>query len=243
MLGGPRRTTGRGIPRPRARRARGRTRNRFRHPAPPLTRPVASIALQHQFKFGDKVVHTGKPEWGSGVVSAAVGAVQDGKPCQRLTIRFDRAGIKTLSTAFATLRPAEEAPEISKALAETESDILGPSGKERVEEIMTGLPEPATDPFASLAARIKATLNLYRFSDQAGSLIDWAAAQCGLKDPLSRFNRHELEQFFRRFEVNRDAHLAKLAAEIRRKQPADLPALVRDAPPAAQKVLRRESAR
>jgi hypothetical protein len=201
------------------------------------------MPLQHEFKFGDKVVHTGKPEWGSGVVSAAVSAVQDGKPCQRLTIRFERAGIKTLSTAFATLRSADDQPEITRALAGAENDILGPSSKERVEEIMTGLPEPATDPFASLASRIRATLGLFRFSDQPGSLIDWAAAQSGLKDPLSRFNRHELEQFFRRFETNRDNNLAKLASEIRRKQPGELPVLVKDAPPAAQRVLRRENAR
>ncbi|MGP1310316.1 MAG: DUF3553 domain-containing protein [Phycisphaerales bacterium] len=199
--------------------------------------------MQHEYKFGDKVVHTGKPEWGSGVVSAAVAQVQDGKACQRLTIRFERAGIKTLSTAFATLKPADQAPEITRALAETENDILGPSSKERVEEIMSGLPEPATDPFASLASRFRATLNLYRFSDDAGSLVDWAAAQSGLKDPLSRFNRHELEQFFRRFQINRDNHLAKLASEIKRKQPGDLPVLTKEAPPGAQKVLRRESAR
>jgi len=201
------------------------------------------MPLQHEFKFGDKVLHTAKPEWGTGVVTAAVAATQDGKPCQRLTIRFDRAGIKTLSTAFATLRPAEDAPEIARALAESENDILGAAGEKRVEEIMTGLPEPATDPFASLPGRLKATLSLFRFSDQAGSLIDWAAAQSGLKDPLSRFNRHELEQFFRRFEVNRDSHLAKLASEIRRKHPNELPVLIKDAPPAAQRVLRRESAR
>jgi hypothetical protein len=205
--------------------------------------PNRAMPLQHEFKFGDKVQHTGKPEWGSGVVSAAVAAVQDGKPCQRLTVRFERAGIKTLSTAFATLRPAEETPEIARALAESENEILGASGDKRVEEIMTGLPDPATDPFASLAGRMKATLGLFRFSDQAGSLIDWAAAQSGLKDPLSKFNRHQLEEFFRRFEVNRDTHLAKLAAEMRRKEPRELPVLVKDAPPAAQRVLRRESAR
>lgn len=201
------------------------------------------MPLQHEYKFGDRVVHTGKPEWGSGVVSAAVAQVQDGKACQRLTIRFERAGVKTLSTAFATLRPADEAPEITRALAETENDMLGPSGEKRVEEIMTGLPEPATDPFASFASRFRATLGLFRFSDDPGSLIDWAAAQSGLKDPLSRFNRHELEQFFQRFRMNRDNHLAKLASDIRRKQPGDLPALTRDAPPAAQRVLRRENAR
>lgn len=208
--------------------------------------------MHQQFKFGDRVLHTGKPEWGSGVVTGAEAAMQDGKACQRLTIRFERAGIKTLSTAFATLKSADDAPEIDRVFAAGGSangsganadDPLAGYNDKRIEEIMSGLPEPATDPFASFASRLKATLGLYRFSDQAGSLIDWAAAQSGLKDPLSRFNRHQLEQYFKRFEIARDQHLAKLASEIRRKDPAVLAAGSKDAPPAAQRVLRRESAR
>jgi hypothetical protein len=50
------------------------------------------------------VVHAGKPEWGVGVVSSAQNVTQDGKPSQRLTIRFERAGLKTVSTAVASIR-------------------------------------------------------------------------------------------------------------------------------------------
>src|SRR5690606_31174171 len=137
--------------------------------------PPRAMPLQHECKFGDKVLHTAKPEWGTGGVTAAVAATQDGKPCQRLPIRFDRAGTKTLSTAFATLRPAEDAPEMAPSRAESKTAILGAAGEKPVEETVAGLPEPATEPFARLPARLKAALSLLRFSDQAGSLIDWAA--------------------------------------------------------------------
>ena len=36
------------------------------------------------------------------------------------------------------------------------------------------LPEAMTDPFASLGARLSATLDSYRFSTDPKSLIDWA---------------------------------------------------------------------
>lgn len=50
------------------------------------------------------------PEWGPGTVTRVQAAAHEGKPCQRLTIRFERAGLKTLSTAFAVLVPADERP-------------------------------------------------------------------------------------------------------------------------------------
>ena len=83
---------------------------------------------------------------------------------------------------------------------------------------MSRLPEAATDPFTSLEARLKATLTLYRFTDQGGSLLDWAAAQSALKDPLSEFSRHDLERLFQRFAFVRDEHLKKLVQEILREK-------------------------
>ena len=58
------------------------------------------------FKFGDRVRHPARPEWGEAVVTASQGVTHEGKPCQRLTLRFDRVGIKTLLTSAVALEPA-----------------------------------------------------------------------------------------------------------------------------------------
>ena len=195
------------------------------------------------FQFGDRVLHADKPEWGEGVVTEAVAGVQDGKPCQRVTVRFDRAGVKTLSTAYARLKPAEHAPVIHEALQNASADWLGDLGARQAQEVMTRLPESATDPFASLESRLKATLGLYRFSAVGGPLIDWAAAQSGLKDPLTKFNRHELEEYYKRFEMARDAHLKKLVGESQRADPSMLGRLTAAAPPLAKQALRRVTVR
>ncbi len=196
-------------------------------------------ASSEQYHFGDRLFHADRPEWGEGTVTAAVAGVQDGKACQRLTVRFERAGIKTLSTAHAQLRKADEQPVIAGALAKASTDWLSDLGAKEVQEVMTRLPEPATDPFASLGVRLKATLSLYRFGRVGGGLIDWAAAQSGLKDPLAKFNRHELEAFYKRFESNLDQHLKRLLFEAHKKEPGLLQVAMVDAPQPARDAVRR----
>ncbi len=165
--------------------------------------------------------------------------MHEGKPCQRLSIRFERAGTKTISTAFADLRPASEIPRLPE-LKEEEPDPLAQAAfGASVEQMMTSLPERATDPFTSLKSRLTATLDLYRFTESGGTLLDWAAIQTGLKDPLSRFNRHELEQWFAKFKIELDNHLRKLVRDIRRTEPATLDAVAATASPAAKAALRR----
>ncbi len=205
--------------------------------------PLSAVSLEQQVKFGDRVVHADKPEWGVGVVNAAVPQIQDGKHCQRVTVRFERAGLKTLSTAFAHLKPAEDSPAIEQAIMTSKGDWLSDVGAKQVQDIMTKLPENAEDPFASIESRLKATLGLYRFSPSGGALIDWAAAQCGLKDPLSRFSRHELEEFYRRFEVSREQHLRRLLGEAQRLEPKIVPGLLANAPEAAQRAVRKSDPR
>jgi hypothetical protein len=190
-------------------------------------------AGQVEWKRGDKVVHKGRPEWGVGEITMVDRDTQDGQPCQRLSIRFARAGLKTLSTAFATLGPADDQPALA-----SQNGWLPPPSDENDQEVMTRLPEPATDPFLPLAARLKNSVGLYRFSGSGASLIDWAATQSGLSDPLSRFNRHELEQFFERFRVNLDGHVRKLAGDLKRTDPGAVSAAIASAPPDAQRVLR-----
>lgn len=191
------------------------------------------------WSYGDKVVHDKRPEWGVGTVTGAAAATHDGKPCQRLTIRFERAGVKTLSTAIADLRNADGGPVLSAESFSVRSDDPFARRGPDPAEAMVALPESATDPFSSAKSRLRATLSLYRFTDSGASLLDWAAAQSGLKDPLSHFNRHELERLFKRFALVRDEHLKKVVAEVRKEDPAYVGQAVVEAPVGAQQVLKR----
>jgi len=187
---------------------------------------------------GDKVVHAARPEWGPGEVLQADAASQDGKPCQRLIIRFQRAGMKTISTAFAELSRAGDAA-LSENAPETEHDPLAAAATNAsVEEAMLRLPENATDPFISIRRRVETTLNLYKYGESSGGLLDWAAIQTGLKDPLSRFNRHELEQWWDRFRIEADTHLKKLLRDLRKQDPKALDEIAAAATPAAKRALR-----
>ncbi|MEO0587524.1 MAG: DUF3553 domain-containing protein [Planctomycetota bacterium] len=80
-----------------------------------------------------------------------------------------------------------------------------------------GLPERLSDPFLSLADRIKLTLEMYRYSTEPKALIDWAIAQTGLDDPLTRYTRQEMEQAFPRFARSRDQHLKDLVRQLKRE--------------------------
>lgn len=198
--------------------------------------------LLKQWSFGDKVVHLDRPEWGVGVVSGAQADRHEGKDCQRLTIRFDRAGIKTLSSALANLVPAADAPAIHAEAPANEDPLLTghqPSAK----EVMLRLPEPATDPFSTPKARLAASAALYRYNEHGGSLLDWAATQSGLKDPMTRFSRHELEDLFKRWVMFRDEQLKKAYFDARKNDPACIAGVINAAPRAAQQVLRRLDSR
>ena len=191
------------------------------------------------WSFGDRVVHGLRPEWGVGTVTSAQPDVQEGKTCQRLTIRFERAGLKTLSTAHAELRGEHEGGPAVAAQGPSGDDPFAAAVERDAKTVMTRLPDAATDPFTTPRARAKATMDLYRFSAEGGSLIDWAAMQSGLKDPMTRFNRHELEELFRRFAQVRDDHLKRLALDLKRTDPGLLGEVVRTAPRGAQQVLKR----
>ncbi|MDP7069849.1 MAG: DUF3553 domain-containing protein [Phycisphaerales bacterium] len=178
------------------------------------------------WSFGDRVRVPTKPEWGVGTVTRAAATHVRGKPCWTLTVRFPNAGIKMVNTSTGTLERVEDTTEAgggetAMAIAEAEAvagdDLLGPQAQRRVESLMVGLPEACTDPFRSIPTRVEATVDLYRFDGSGRALVDWAVAQTGLDDPLSRFNRQELETHFRKWQQVRDSHLAKLAYEARQK--------------------------
>lgn len=207
---------------------------------------------------GDSVVHSTKPEWGHGEVIVAETMMHEGKPAQRLTIRFARAGTKTISTAFAKLLPAASQPRLSELptppepapvprgaqAANGRSDDHDPDPiakaaiSAEVASLMGTLPDAATDPFSSLKSRFRATLDLYRFTTTGGSLLDWASAQTGMKDPLARFNRHELEQWFQKFRIELDNHLRRVVREIKKQDPQGYAEVSAGASPAAARALR-----
>ncbi|MFO0858712.1 MAG: DUF3553 domain-containing protein [Phycisphaerales bacterium] len=232
------------------------------------------------FSKGESVIHAGKPEWGPGDIVSAEGQLHEGKPCQRLTIRFARAGLKTISTAFADLRPASEAPLAAfaarmhaAALAEPmestsnsnfaarergkarskDSDISaesesGPESEPNMQDVidrneaqqaLQKLPENINDPFLPLMKRVQATLGVYKYWDKPAGVLDWATAQTGLRDPMSAFNRHELEAQMDRFRIALDGHFKKLLKDARREDAKALEQAVAAAGPAAKAALRR----
>ena len=205
-----------------------------------------SSAHEAPWSFGDRVRLTAKPEWGVGMVSRAEPSRVKGELEWAVTVRFPNAGIKTLHTAAAVLERVEEttqegAGEAAQAFADADrvgdDELLGPAAKKRVEALMLGLPDPCTDPFRSIAVRIEATLKLYRFDTSGRSLVDWAVAQTGLDDPLSRFNRHELEQHFTKWAGERDRHLARLVFEAKQKNES-VEQVLRGVPERIQKVIK-----
>jgi hypothetical protein len=221
------------------------------------------------WSVGDTVRHATRPEWGHGKVSKAETTLHEGKPCQRLTINFDRAGLKTLSTAFADLETPRPAPmggpghsaetlgmdasahrrnngdskTVTSATSEPNLNDAFLPQTESIGDVLARLPDAATDPFRTLEARLRATLALYRFQPTGASLLDWAASQTGMADPLSKCNRHELEAHFQRFRVRLDAHLVALARDAAKADPGLLTRLRPDAPSQARSALDRLNTR
>ena len=127
-----------------------------------------------KWSFGDRVIHADRPEWGEGQITAIQPVVIEGQPTQRLTIRFERAGVKKLAAAVANIKPAGQPPVAGASAGPAAHNEPEPSDTELAERLWQ-LPGDARDPFISLETRLAYTLNLYRFSDQGGSLLDWGS--------------------------------------------------------------------
>ncbi|MBU6414382.1 MAG: DUF3553 domain-containing protein [Planctomycetes bacterium] len=227
----------------------------------------AKTNLMSTFKQGDRVAHRNRPEWGAGTVTLAEPASHNGAACQRLTIRFDRAGAKVLSTALAPLQAFTgskfDEPSSSEVSGgdqsmyrqstgnsplglprtSVSSDLepdpllsLKPTASEK-REMLLRVPDDATDPFVTPRKRLERTLALFRFSAHGGSLLDWAAMQTQLKDPLSAFNRHELEDAFKWFQNRLEQHLRTVLREVRKADPGAIEELSKTAVPAARQAL------
>ena len=206
--------------------------------------------IEATFKKGDRVRHPSKPEWGIGVVTKLEVVSRDASPDLRVSVRFPSIGEKTLLASLASLELLENGAASAAAYARpslTDLDVangggwLGAISKTTANDLMTALPDDATDPFVSPRRRLDRTLNLYRFDGSPARLVEWSIAQSGLDDPMSRFNRQELEQLHKRWLFNLDAHLLKVLGEFRRERSVVDEALA-TAPPLAVKAVRRQFA-
>ena len=175
-------------------------------------------------KKGEQVRHIERPEWGIGEVTKVEILTRDGRPDRRVWIKFPSVGTKTLLASAANLEvitddvlpQSEPNDTFADRQADHETGWLGEIAKNQPEDAMLSLPPGATDPFVPIRNRLQFIIKLYRFEATGGKLIDWAVAQTGMDDPLARFNRHELEQFFERWMWERDRLLVRTLDEARK---------------------------
>ncbi len=201
-----------------------------------------------KLSFGDRVRHPGRPEWGIGTIIKVEPLPVNGHTTQRLSIRFPNAGMKTLIEEQANLQRMSESkdplfgdesePSARAWDRYTEDDWISPIARKKVFEALIALPQDVRDPFLSLQKRLHLTLRLYRFDKSGKGLIDWAVAQTGIDDPLTRFSRQDLEQHFARYAGERDSHLGRLLQEARGDMSV-INAALENTPPAARDAIRR----
>jgi len=199
---------------------------------------------QSGWKRGDRIVHADRPEWGIGSIIDAQAVTHNGTRSQRLRIRFERAGIKVLATAHASLRrPEPTSSERGADRAVCGGLAPGASESDDPTILLGTLPEETTDPFALPESRLAATGRQYRFTGTGGSLLDWAAARTEMADPLSRYTRGQLEEFFERYRRLLDENLFQLARDLIRTDPVRAARTLGELPPAARRVLEAHHAR
>jgi hypothetical protein len=223
-------------------------RRRFLAESPWLTAKSLEIRMSETtLSFGDRVRHSHRPEWGIGTVVKVEEVPLNGHHTQRVSIRFPNAGMKVLVARHAELQRVtdnggpladSDAPSARAWDKLHDDNWLSPVAQRKMLEALISLPQEVRDAFNSIQKRLHLTLRLYRFDKSGKGLMDWAVAQTGLDDPLSRFTRQELEQHFARFATERDAHLQRLIAEARNEL-AVINAALEHTPPAALEAVRR----
>lgn len=201
-----------------------------------------------KLSFGDRVRHPSRPEWGIGTIVKVEPLPVNGHTTQRLSIRFPNAGMKTLIEEQANLQRMSDVhdplfgddtePSARAWDRYTEDDWISPIARKKVFEALIALPQDVRDPFFSLQKRLQLTLHLYRFDKSGKGLIDWAVAQTGIDDPLTRFSRQELEQYFARFAGERESHLTRLLQETRGDM-SIVHAALENAPASAREAVRK----
>lgn len=181
-----------------------------------------------EVKKGDRVRLSTRPEWGHGEVLSVISTIVDNEPTRKVRIRFARAGVREVID--------------SPALAATED---GPVNLQPAALIarMVALPPSLLDALRPLPDRFKETGAMFRFNGRGGSLIDWAAMQTGLVDPLSELPRHEIENAFVQFRRALEDHLRNLGRTMKHENEAEFRRIALQMPDDAQDVLRGRNVR
>ena len=183
------------------------------------------MACQRKWSVGDRALNPARPDWGVGTVTSVAAHFANGKQGQRLGIRFDGAGLKTVSTAIITL--------------------TAPSGGVSESPIadLTALPEGVLDASNPLAARLAKAVSWYRFREGDRSALDWAIQRLGVSDPLSTLTREQIHSAREGFFRGLDHQTEQLARDLARRDPEALAALCDSAPPAARLFLQAHTRR
>jgi len=185
---------------------------------------MVALKTMNQIEFGDRVMHPAFPEWGSGAVIKVENAPVNGQPSTRVTVRFIHAGLKKFAGDSIPLvvkqnehaMPGDRSgkrPPISE-VEDLERSGLTQAVEQKLEEIMFMIPHACRDPFNTIEHRMRRTLDLYKYDMSGKGLMEWAMGQTGMDDPLTRFNRTELEVYFKQYSFLLKQHLSKLLSEM-----------------------------
>jgi hypothetical protein len=165
-----------------------------------------------------------------------------------VTVRFSSAGLKSFvgdSLPLEVLTDGHQMPgdSVGKRPAIAEVEDLERSGltqavQQKLEEIMHAIPMACRDPFNTAEHRLRRTLELYKYDMSGKGLMEWAMMQTGMDDPLTRFNRTELEMFFKHYSHELNKHLAKLLSEMR-EEAVLIQRIVDEAPQRAKRAVQR----
>ena len=184
------------------------------------------MTTDEQFlQTGDVVVHPKRPEWGDGKVESTTVITHQGQRAQRVVVSFARHGRVTLNTAVATLTPKELVQPMNRSTLgkDAQGGWLSQLENQQEGSELWSLPNAMTDPFASSSQRLAATLETFRFDNDPRGLIDWAAIQTGLEDPLTRYSRHDLELAYQRYARDRFLHLKDMVKAYRQRGELSFP--------------------
>lgn len=181
-----------------------------------------------EVKKGDRVRLATRPEWGHGEVLSVISTIIDSQPTRKVRIRFARAGVREVIDSPSLTLDEDGPVDISPAALNAR---------------MTTVPDTLRDPLRSLADRFKETGAMFRFTGRGGSIIDWAATQTGLVDPLSVLPRHEIEDAFVRFRRALEEHLRTLGRQMKQENEAEFRRIALQMPDEAQDVLRGRNTR
>lgn len=181
-----------------------------------------------EVKKGDRVRLATRPEWGHGEVLSVISTMLDGKPIRKVRIRFARAGVREVIDSPALTLDKDAPTNLSPQALLVR---------------LVAIPQDLKDPLRSLADRFRETGAMFRFTGRGASLIDWAATQTGLVDPLSELPRHEIENAYAQFRRALEEHLRTLGRQLKQEDEAVFRQLALQMPDDAQDVLRGRNAR